>query len=210
MFIESLFIKLFMTLISIANPFAILPVFLSLTASNPGGRFKFATKGILGAAVILTLVVIFGEKALSSLGISVASFEIAGGIVVFLIGMSMLHAKTSTMNNTTPEEHKENKSSDDPSIVPISIPIVAGPASIATIILFTNKIQHHTNEYTSVLAAVYAILFLIWGVFCFGSKISKFLGVSGMNIISRIMGLVLASIGVEMLINGINTAFKLS
>ncbi len=210
MFNDPLFMKFFAAMFAIANPFTNLPIFLSLTQHMADKRFRVASVMAICLLVIFVSVSFFGEKFLTILGITLYGFEIAGGIIVLLLALSMLHAKKSSIHNQTKEEGEENKNKDNPAIVPLGVPLIGGPGAITTIIIYTSKLHHNSENLTTIYAVLFLTIFLLWFVFCFATPISKFLGQTGMNIITRIMAIILAAIGVDMLVQGIKMAFNLS
>lgn len=209
MFVEPLFLKFFAALFAIMNPFTNLPIFLSLTSGKlAGNRVRIATTMAMGLIVLLTAIAIIGPKFLSVLGINLPSFEIAGGIIVFLIALSMLHAKQNTMHNITSEEKTECAARTSPALVPLTMPLLGGPGAITAVLIYTSKIKPDViGDYITVYSVIYLMVFFVWAAFCLGNPIAKILGYTGMNVITRVMAIILASLGVEMITDGIFTIF---
>ncbi len=193
-------------MLAITNPLGNLAIFAGLTGDK-SPQEKKKTAFVAGAAItaILLIVTWSGELILEGFGIDIASFETAGGLIIALIGLSMLHAKTSSMHHS-PEEHEEAKSKDSVAVVPIAIPIVAGPGAITTIVVETQKYGSIEDKIT-VSVVCLGISILLWICFYFSGPVSRLLGVTGINIVTRIMGIILAAIAFQMLSNGLKSLF---
>ena len=191
-------------MLAITNPIGNLAIFASLTGSASLAEKK-KTAFVAGVAITIILIVVTwtGGLLLRAFGIDIASFETAGGIIIALMGISMLHAKTSPIHHS-PEEHEDAKTKDSVAVVPIAIPIVAGPGAITTIIVITHK--YGTLEDKGLISIVcLGIAVLLWICFYFSAPVSRVLGVSGVNIVTRIMGIILTAIAFGMLTNGLKS-----
>lgn len=208
---ESFFLEFFAAMFAIANPFTNLPIFLSLTTGELAKKRKrIAAVSILAAAIICTIIVFAGTAFLQIFGIGIPSFEIAGGIIIFFIALSMLHAKQNTIHHSASNTSKATAESNNPSIVPLAIPLIGGPGTLSTIMVYTNRVPDNLVDYSSILIVIYGALFLVWLAFYFGDPLAKFLGTNGMSVISRIMGIILAAISIDMVMHGIKTGFAIS
>ena len=189
-------------MLAITNPIGNLAIFAGLTGSkSPAEKKKTAL--VAGAAIMIILLIVTwsGELILRGFGISIPSFETAGGLIIALIGLAMLHAKTSSIHHS-PEEHEEAKTKDSVAVVPIAIPIVAGPGAITTIVVAAQKFG--TTEDKIIISVVsIAISILLWACFYFSGPVSRLLGVTGINIVTRIMGIILAAIAFQMMTDGL-------
>ena len=148
-------------------------------------------------------MIFIGNGLLSFFGISVQAFRITGGIIIFKLGISMLNSKQSPLKHTK-EEHSYAEEKEDISIVPLAIPIIAGPGAISTLIVASNLAETTTDKFflCGISAFVALIIFLI--LFLAG-PIGKYLGVSGIRITTRVMGMILTALAVEMVIYGVKS-----
>tara|TARA_R110002124_G_scaffold54821_1_gene155585 strand:- start:100 stop:711 length:612 start_codon:yes stop_codon:yes gene_type:complete len=189
------------SLFAITNAFGNLPIFLSLTQNkSETEQRKIAIKASLSVAIILLIVTFIGKGLLGFFGIAIYSFEIAGSIIIFLTGLSLIQDH-SVNKETTDEEHTNNVA-----VVPLAIPIVVGPGAITTVTIFARKFDNPIDlTYISITCLI--LSFIIGLLFYFAPKISSIIKEEGMQVLSRIMGLILAGIACQLFINGIKTAF---
>ena len=198
--------RFIVALFVILNPFAAVPMFLVLTkaySSHEQGRIA----NVASVAVLIVLVVtsLTGETILQSMGTSLASFRVGGGIVVLLMALSMLRAETDSVR-TTPAEKAEAQDKSAIAVVPIAIPLLAGPGSISTVIIEMHRsdMQFH---YLPVIISIFLVCVLLWIVLRLAAKIGKMFGQIGLNIINRLFGLILTAIAVEIIANGLKELF---
>jgi multiple antibiotic resistance protein len=203
---SSEFLKFAAALFAIMNPFGNVAIFLSITADrSDAGRKKIAT--MTAAAVLITLLVaaVLGQQILALFGISVGAFRVAGGIIILIMGLSMLHAQPSGVHHSAQEEDA-GKARDNPAIFPLAIPMIAGPGSMATVILYG---QHAEGLLGA--ATIGAVIVLMCGVLLLtlyaADRLSAFLGTTGLNVLTRLMGMILAAIAVEMMVGGLTELF---
>lgn len=194
-------VNYFISLLVICSPFSALPALIGLTYGMSYEE-KRKTGIIAGVAVGIILVGMtwIGSPLLIFLGITVPAFQVAGGFVVLLLALAMLNAETSRMKQTT-EDQKEAKHKHSIAIVPLAIPIMAGPGAISTVIVQVNLFPGVVNQlYITVCGILVA---LVLGVtLYFATQFEKMLGQTGINIINRLAGLILAAIAVETLAKG--------
>jgi len=197
------YIQIFIGLLAILSPFSAIPLFLSMTKTQSGNeQRKTANKTSFAVFCAIVVSVFLGSYILSFFSISIHSFRIAGGILILLMAINMINGQVPRAKNT-PEEKLEAKNSDgDISIVPLAIPLLAGPGAISTIIVYSNQGSDIYHNFVLMFIGL-LISIIIWITLRMSSKISKFLGTIGINIISRVMGLILASISIEFIINGL-------
>lgn len=198
--------RFFIALFVILDPFAAVPIFLALTktySKNERGRVA----NIAAITVILVLVVasLTGEALLNGMGTSLASFRVGGGIVLLLMALAMLSGQTGTVR-TTPEEEAEAEDRSAIAVVPLAIPLMAGPGSISTVII---QMQRSDTEFHGllVISCIVLVCLLLWLVLRMASTIGKALGKIGLNIINRLFGLILVAIAVEIMANGLRELF---
>ncbi|AEH23164.1 multiple antibiotic resistance (MarC)-related protein [Thermodesulfobacterium geofontis OPF15] len=198
-------IKSFLTLFTIIDPIGGVPFFLSISAGySEEERKKIALRASLTACLTLLFFLWIGKYLLSFFQISVSSFRIAGGILLFLISMEMLFGKT-TQVKTTEKETLKVKEKEDVSIVPLGIPYLAGPGAITTTIILGETSTLHTKLGLSLI--IFLVLLITYLIFSYSSKISKLLGELGTKAIVRILGLILASIAIEYITTGLKEIF---
>lgn len=194
-------VNYFISLLIVCSPFTALPALLNLTQGMTLKEKK--NTGLLAAVAvgtILTSMTWIGSFFLSFLGITIPAFQITGGIVVFLLAFSMLNAQVSRMKQTI-EDQKEAQKKDSVAIVPLAIPIIAGPGAISTVIIANATHPGLTNQiYMTICATLVALVTAI--VLYFAGNIEKFLGQTGINIFNRIAGLILAAMAIQMLAQG--------
>jgi multiple antibiotic resistance protein len=186
----------------LVDPFAALPTFLGVTAGyDSARRVRTARKASLTAFIILTIFAFAGQLIFKLFGITLPAFEIAGGIILLLIGLDMLEAKRSPTQETNPETEAASMK-DDVGIVPMGIPMLAGPGSIATVMVLVGQAQTHWQMVAIVgaIAVTAAICFLVLGS---ATRVASLLGETGIRILVRIMGLLLVALAVQYFVNGL-------
>ncbi|MCB9480312.1 MAG: YchE family NAAT transporter [Desulfobacteraceae bacterium] len=205
--VESYF-KFFLAMAAIVNPFGAVPIFLN-ACSDESLRDKKKTIKTAATTVFFVLFIslVSGEAILKIFGISMASFRVAGGILILLMAFSMLQAKVSPAKQTQEEaEILESNIKENIAVVPLGIPLMAGPGAISTVILYAQK--HETfSHYAVLLGIILSIALISWSVLRIAPAIASRLGQTGINIITRIMGLLMASIGIEFMANGLKMLF---
>lgn len=204
----ALYIKFFVGLVAVVNPIGILPVFIALTANLPKDRAEQINRtASFSVAVILWCALFFGDTILSAFGISVDSFRIAGGILLCTIAMTMVSGKLSEhiMNR---QEHNEVSSAvtDNIGVVPLALPMMAGPGSISSTIVWGAR---YSNWQSLIAFAVAIGIFALccWVLFRSAPLIVRFLGQTGINVITRIMGILLMALGIEFVAVGVRNLF---
>jgi multiple antibiotic resistance protein len=186
----------------LVDPFAALPTFLAVTADQDSKRrVRTARKASLTAFVVLTTFAIAGTYIFKMFGITLPAFEIAGGIILLLIGLDMLEAKRSPTQETNPETQSATVK-DDPGIVPMGIPMLAGPGAITSVMVLVGQAQTHWQ-----MAAIFGAI-AITAVVCFvvlgsATRVATVLGETGIRILVRIMGLLLVALAVQYFVNGL-------
>lgn len=198
----SVFLKSFVALIAIVNPIGIVPIFLTLTTGDSEKERKHtANISAYSVGMILLLAAFAGEAILGFFGIGLPSFRVGGGILVLLMAISMLQAKQSRIRQSPSEaEYAEEK--ENVAVVPLAIPLMAGPGAISLAIIHGHQAETLQSKFmlggSIVAVALVALISL-----SLAKPIGKALGVTGLNIATRIMGLILASIGVQMIAQGL-------
>lgn len=193
-------------MIAVTNPIGNLAIFAGLTAErSEAERRRTAITCAISVLIIFLVMAWGGNLILKAFGITVWAFEGAGGLIVLLLGLAMLHSKTSQMHHTQ-EEADEAQSKDDIGVVPLAIPIVAGPGALTTIIIQGSKFPTVADRIEmSIVGLGISVLILI--AFLSSGVVSRLLGTAGINIVTRIMGIILAAIGVGMIGTAAKAAF---
>ena len=198
--------KIFVGLLAIINPLGAIPVFISITADENSSQHRKTTNLVaIGVAVILLLALFLGESLLRFFGITMDSFRVGGGILVLLMAIAMLHAKTSQVRQTE-EEADESIEKESVAIVPLAMPLLAGPGAISTVILAAHK-SSSVAHYLVVALGIILLSLVIWIVLRLSPWITERISATGINIFTRIMGLILAAIAIEFIANGIKGLF---
>lgn len=198
-----LLVNYFVSIFMLCNPLTAIPVFLSLTH----GKHREERRRIalwLGLAIIVILVITtwIGSPLLSFLGIRIAAFQCAGGIIVFLLALSMLNAQMSPMRQTEEEEKVKFMIP----VVPLAIPVMAGPGALSGVIVASNT--YHTFPELVILSACNIGVGIVTAlILYFAAQLEKKLGPSGLNIVTRIGGLILAALAIEIFVQGVEGLF---
>ena len=204
------YIQIIIGIMAIFSPFAAIPIFISLTSDNTHEEKMSTAKTAAFSAFIAGIVSIWiGKYILLFFGISIYSFQIAGGILLLLMAINMLNAKVPEAKNTKEELKEAQKKSaniKEIAVVPLAIPLIAGPGAISTIIIFSGKHDGFLHLFMMSGIIVASALY-IWVALRMATVISRKLGITGINIISRVMGLILAAISIEFITSGLLTVF---
>lgn len=192
------------TFFATIGPIDVAAVFATLTATGtPQYKRTMAIRATLIASVILVVFALIGEKLLATLGISLAALRAAGGILLLLISIDMVFARSSGGTSTTDEEEREAVSKQDISIFPIATPLIAGPGAMGAAILLMANTEGDLTRQVVVIGSLLTILLLTGVALLLASQIHKLLGVTGMHVISRIMGVLLSALAVQFIFDGI-------
>lgn len=200
------YLNSFVALFAISNPIGNLPIYIGLTANRSKKQTQQTIRtASIAFAIILIVSCFMGEAILSAFGISIASFRVAGGFLIFIVGFHMLQAKTSEVRHTS-EENEEAQAANSIAIVPLALPLLAGPGTISSVIVFAHKTESFTDK-LGLSIVIILIGSLIFVAYSFAPVIGKILGKTGMNIVTRLMGLITMAMAVEFMANGLATLF---
>jgi multiple antibiotic resistance protein len=196
----------FGSLFSIVDPFAALPIFLALT----GGQDRASQARTAGIATLTCFLVlatfgVAGTFIFSFFGITIPAFKIAGGILLFGVGLEMMRGKESE-TRTTHEEKIEAEAKQDIAIIPMGLPLLSGPGAIATVMVLVGKATTWPERF-AVYTAILAVSLLTLIVLRSAAIVARVLGRTGINLIGRIMGLILAATAIQFVLDGIREAF---
>ena len=196
-------VTVYVAVFSVLNPIGAIPTLISLTSNyTPEERRKVIERSITVAGGVIIGFMFIGVYIFDVLGISISDFELAGGVLLFKVAFDMLQGKTSNTKLTADEE-KESLSKDEIGVVPLGMPLLAGPGTITTTMIYFNLRSTGLEDKVMVFAAVLLVIISAFIVLRFSTLLFKRLGRTGSMIISRVMGLLLAAIGVEFMTNGI-------
>jgi len=188
------------TMYVVIDPIGLAPLFIALTRGmTPAQRRRIAIRATAVSAFILALFAFFGEALLGFVGISMPAFRIAGGILLFLTALDMLfERRTKRREDRTAEEEDTN----DPSVFPLAIPLIAGPPAIATIILLIG--QKPGGEGLIMLLGITALALLVMmSVLLASSILDRVFGKTGIDVITRLLGMLLAALSVQFVLDGL-------
>lgn len=196
----TLYIPAFVTLFVIIDPIGLAPLFVAMTQGmSPRQRRSIAIRACLVAAGLLTLFGLAGEAVLGFLGISMPAFRIAGGILLFLTALDMLFERRSERRQGTADAEPDDH---DPSVFPLAIPLIAGPGAIASMILLTGQDASPVN-----LIAIHIVMVLVITcvliLFLLAAPLERLLGPTGINVVTRLLGMLLAALSVQFVIDGL-------
>ena len=186
----------------LVDPFAALPTFLAITeGADPARRKRIARKGALTALIVLAGFAFAGEELFRLFGITLPAFELAGGIVLLLIGLDMLEAKRSptqeTISDTVAAAQKE-----DAGIVPLGVPMLAGPGAITTVMVLVGQAQTHW-QMAAILISIALTALICYLVLGHSNLVVRVLGDTGIRILVRVMGLLLVALAAQYFVNGL-------
>ncbi|HEU4497997.1 MAG TPA: MarC family protein, partial [Sphingomicrobium sp.] len=197
------FTTAFITLAVIIDPPGCAPIFASLTAGTDAvHRRRMAIRSALVAWAILVFFALLGEPLLRTLGISLSAFRLAGGIMLFIIALEMVFEKRTERREERAEEIKGTPEAEDISVFPMAIPMIAGPGSIASIMLLTARADGLVEDLT-VLAALSAVLLLTMAALLAAGPLMKLIGAKLEAMITRILGVILAALAAQFVLDGL-------
>ena len=198
--------KIGIALFAIVNPIGSVPIFISATDGwNQQQKLRTANVVALTVFLVLAASALFGEGILAFFSITIPSFQVGGGILILLIAINMLHAKQSH-SKQTPEEAKTMEERDVIAIVPLRIPLLAGPGAISSMIIAAQDSPTFGAQ-LSLLMPILVVAILVWLSLQLSSYIAGKLGTIGINIVTRLMGLILAAMAVEFIAHGMSGLF---
>lgn len=193
----------FATIFTIIDPIGMIPLTLAATVALPAERRpKIVDQAVLVAASVMAVMGIIGRPLLNYLGVTLPAFMIAGGILLFLIAIDMLFARP-TGAKRTPEEEREAALTDNPAVFPLAIPMIAGPGTLATVMLLVNLARSDGMHLTIVAAACAAALLITWLFMRGATRFQHVIGSTGIHVVTRLLGIILAALAVQFVLNGL-------
>lgn len=205
-----LFVSAFITLFVVIDPPGCAPIYASVTqGANAAQRRSMAVRAVVVAGIILLVFALFGEQLLGALHIELNSFRIAGGIMLFVIALDMVFEKRTQRREERAQKIIDTPEIEDVSIFPMAMPMIAGPGSIASIMLLVAQ-NDGLDRALVVLAALAAVLLLTLGALIAAGPLMRMLGVKTEAVITRLLGVLLAALAAQFVIDGLRGSFGLS
>lgn len=194
-------LQAFLTLFVVIDPVGLVPVFVALVGDRSEvAQRSTARRAILISAVLLAAFALIGGPLLAYLGISLAALQVAGGILLFRIAVDMVFAQ---YRRETTEEEVESQTREDVSVFPLAIPLIAGPGALASLLVLTSEAHGDPVDMGLILAMAGLVLLVAWGLLRVSGRVATLLGRTGVNVITRILGVILAALAVQLVANGL-------
>ena len=203
------------TFFVVVNPLGLVPLFITLTRNEPpSNRPDIARRGVIVAAAILIAFIIVGQIVLNAMGITLSSFRIAGGLVLLMISTKMILDPPLIDEEEfrpTPSNGEAGavRRSADVAVFPLALPYIAGPGAIMSVVLLTDNARFGIAQQAATTGVLFLVLALTYAVLLLAERLHRLLGETGANVLTRVMGLVLAALAVQSVLAGIRTAFSL-
>ncbi len=196
-------IAAFVTFFVVVDPIGVAPLFAALTPDNTAEeRRRIALKGTAIASGVLVFFALVGEPFLAALGIGLPAFRIAGGILLLLLAIDMVMARSSGLRTTTPGEDDESGGRTDVSVFPLAIPLIAGPGEITSVVLLMGAAGDDLALQGAIVAVLLGVLLLTLLCLLAAASLVRWLGVTGINVLTRVFGIVTAALAVQFMIDG--------
>jgi len=186
------------------DPLGLGPVFVGMTAGmDEAQRRRTAVKGTIIGALILVFFAFLGEALLRALGISFGAFRIAGGILLLLVAIDMVFARESGARTATEDEKREAEGQDDISVFPLAIPLIAGPGAMTAIVLAMGQSHGDPAVQAVIVAVLLGVLAVTLLVLLFAASLTRLLGVTGTNVVNRVLGILLTALACQFVLDGL-------
>ncbi|MEM7296170.1 MAG: MarC family protein [Pseudomonadota bacterium] len=196
----STLIPAFVTLFVVIDPVGLAPIFVALThGRTPSARRTIAVRACGISVGLLLLFLFLGEAVLAFLGISMPAFRIAGGLLLFLTALEMLFERRSKRR----EDQASEEDGPDPSVFPLAIPLIAGPGAIASIILLAGETKGEVAAILALIAVMLATVGCVLALFLASGVIERLLGKTGITVVTRLLGMLLAALSVQFVLDGL-------
>lgn len=192
----------FVTLLVVVDPPGVVPIYVGLTKDEkPARRRTILIRAVLIALGVALFFLVAGRAVLSYLGVTVHAFSISGGILLFVAAMPMLFGQRGGLQS--PEPNEQSSVGHDVSVFPLAMPLLSGPGTIATILLLTSQASGDTMRLVSIGAAIAAVFLVSFITLYLGARLISLVGEGGVHIATRVMGIVLAALAVQYVMNGV-------
>lgn len=197
----SFFAVCFPSLFAIVDPIAVVPIYLALVGQSPRAQQRrTAVRATLTLTIVLGLFATVGTVIFRIFGITIPAFKVAGGILLFTMALEMLHGKQSDVR-TTPEETTAAQQKEDVAVIPMGIPMLSGPGAIATAMMWSSR-AHGPAERVALYASIATVAGITLLTLVFALRLSRLLGRTGISLVMRIMGLILAASATQFVLDG--------
>jgi multiple antibiotic resistance protein len=197
----------FTTFLATIGPQDVAIIFAALTAkASADTRRRTAVRAVIIAALILGFFALLGKPVLTYMGITLPALRTAGGILLLLVAIDLVFARNSGMTSTTEEENAESATRKDVSVFPLATPLIAGPGTIGAVILLISDAHGDVRKVAAVLGALAAVLVISLILMLAAAQVQKRLGVTGVHVLSRVFGILLAALAVQFLFDGIRAS----
>ncbi len=205
------FLQALVTLLVIINPFAVVPIFVSLTQDDSFAvKKKIAKKACLISIILLLSFAFAGDKLLDLMRISPEAFRITGGFLLLLAAIDMVLSKGGSSKSSGDSSGVMDKH-DDISVYPLAIPLLAGPGALTSTVLLMREAHNiHLSAEISVIAVVILVMIITLTSLLLGDRLMKILGVTGTNVLTRVCGIILSAVSIDNIIKGVVAVFKLA
>jgi multiple antibiotic resistance protein len=193
----------FATAFTIIDPVGMIPLTVSVTAgASPSRRADIVNQAVLVAAAVILVMGAVGKTILDTLGITLPAFTIAGGALLFLISVDMLFGR-KTGTKQTPEEEREAAESENPAVFPLAVPMIAGPGTIATVLVLVTLAAGDGAKIAVVFAAYASALAVAWVCMRLSTQLLRVIGTTGIHVVTRLFGILLSALAVQFVLNGL-------
>ena len=203
------FLKFFVVFFVVVSPISILPEFASLTdGATTAYKKRMAVKATVISAMIVVLFAVAGTALLDAMGISIQSFRIFGGVLLFLVALEMVFARESG-TRTSADEQAESRRRADISVFPLAFPLLAGPGALTTILLAFGRVSPWQEPLTFLvlLLAAWVVLAIAFVLMLSAERVTRLIGQTGSNVANRLLGVVLGALAVQFVVDGIRATF---
>ncbi|MDJ0630288.1 MAG: MarC family protein [Rhodobacter sp.] len=196
-------ITAFVTLFVVIDPIGLAPLFVALTQGAGGkARRAIGLRACLIAAGLLTVFGVLGDSVLDFIGISMPAFRIAGGILLFLTALDMLFERRTKRREG--QAHEAEAADNDPSVFPLAMPLIAGPGAMATMVLLAGAPGITWSEVLAIHAVMAAVIAVVFVLFLGAGLMERALGPTGINVVTRLLGMLLAALSVQFVLDGLH------
>ena len=204
-------INLVVMFLVVVDPVGNAPVFAGLTRGGDAAyRRRMAIKGVAIATAILLVFAFTGDWLLTALGITVPAFKVAGGLLLFLVALDMVFARHSGLRSTTPSEEEEARFRADISVFPLAFPLLAGPAALTTILLTVGEARGTPALFFAMLGVLCLVMLITLACLLTAGQLMKVMGETGANVVDRLLGVLLAALAAQYVIDGVRASFNLT
>ncbi|HTT44892.1 MAG TPA: NAAT family transporter [Thermoplasmata archaeon] len=202
------YVAVFVTIFALVDPLGALPFFVALTEGfSAADRAIVIRRAVLVLGSILGVFAVVGTFLFAAFGLTLAAFEIAGGVLLFIVAYDMLHGEVTRTKLTTEDRAEAIERRDEVAVVPLGIPLLAGPGAISTVMIYEGNAGNDLFMVITVFLAIIVTTVLTYFILRYGQTIIRRLGKTGIMAMTRVLGLLLAAVGVQFVLNGVIGAF---